>query len=228
MRIVAIIPAKGYSTRVPEKNFRPFADGLSLVDIKIQQCMDSGIFDAIYVTSDVEQGRIAAESHEVRFLQRDPRLCLNETPWSDVVTGVLHQLPEEDDVWVAWCLPTSPLFARYDEAVRVLREQSDYDSLTTVTKQQHYFLGPDLLPLNFQFGVWLSSSQRIRPLYHVNCALWLAPKNLMLANRFQIGDRPFFMETSMIDGIDIDTLEEFELAQLLYAKRFSHAIGASS
>ena len=50
----------------------------------------------------------------------------------------------------------------------------------------------------------------------------------MLANRFQIGDRPFFMETSMIDGIDIDTLEEFELAQLLYAKRFSHAIGASS
>lgn len=228
MRIVAIIPAKGHSTRVLGKNFRPFFDDASLVDIKIRQCKDARVFDTIYVSSDVESGQVAAESQGVRFLLRDSRLCLDETPWSEVLIGVLHQLPEDDDVMVAWCPPTSPLFARYAEAIRVLKEQPEHDSLMTVTKLQHYFLGPDLLPLNFQFGVWASFSQKLRPLYQMNCALWLAPKRLMLANRFQIGDLPFFMETSMIDGTDIDTLEEFELAQLLYSKRSAPTAGVSS
>lgn len=224
MRVVAVIPAKGHSTRVPEKNFRVFFEEQSLVDIKIRQCKESGVFDAIYVSSEDEKGRIAADSHGVCFLKRAPRLCLNETPWSEVVTEILKQLPEDDDVHVAWCLPTSPLFARYREAIAILQESPEYDSLTTVTKQQHYYLGPDLLPINFQFGVWLSSSQKLRPLYHVNCALWIAPKGLMLANRFQIGDRPFFMETTMVEGVDIDTIEEFKLAQLLYANRSSLSV----
>lgn len=228
VRIVAVIPAKGHSSRVPKKNFRSFHGEASLLDIKIQQCKASGAFDAIYVSSDAEHGRAVAESHGVEFLLRDPRLCLDETPWSEVLTGVLHQLPEDDEVLVAWCPPTSPLFSRYGEAIQALREQTNHDSLMTVTKFQHYFLGPDLLPLNFQFGVWASFSQKLRPLYQMNCALWLAPKRLMLANRFQTGDRPFFMETSMFDGVDIDTMEEFELAQMLFAKRVSPTAGTFS
>lgn len=224
MRVVAIIPAKGHSTRVPEKNFRPFYQDQSLVDIKIRQCKESGIFDSIFLSSDDERGRSAAESQEVNFLKRDPRLCLDETPWSEVLTGVLQQLPENDDVWVAWCPPTSPLFTRYAEAVRLLQQNDSNDSLMSVTKLQHFFLGPDLLPLNFQFGVWASFSQKLRPLYQMNCALWLAPKRLMLANRFQTGDRPFFMETTMVEGVDIDTIEEFKLAQLLYANRSSLSV----
>lgn len=228
MRVVAIIPAKGRSTRVLDKNFRPFIGEHSLVDVKIQQCKSADVFDAIYVSSDVESGRIAAERQAVDFLLRDPRFCLDETPWHEVLAGLLYQLPEGDDVLVAICPPTTPLFTGYDEAVRLLQNNTEHDSVVTVTKLQHYFLGPDLLPLNFQFGVWLNASQTLKPLYQMNCALWLAPKRLMLANRFQIGDRPFFMETSMTSGVDIDTPEEFEHAQLLYAKHLSPAAEALS
>ncbi|WP_188396535.1 acylneuraminate cytidylyltransferase family protein [Oxalicibacterium flavum] len=221
MRTIAIIPTKGNSRRVPEKNFRLFEGGMSLLEIKVRQCLASNVFDAVYVSSDSEKGRLIAEKFGANFLHRPTRLCLDETPWSEVLTGVLQQLPEDDETLVAWCPPTSPLFSRYDEAVQQLSDQSEHDSLMTVTRFQHYFLGPDMLPLNFQFGVWASFSQKLRPLYQMNCALWLASKKSMLINRFQTGDNPYFMETSMIEGTDIDTMEEFELAQLLYTARNS-------
>lgn len=219
-RTVALIPAKGSSSRVPEKNFRPFHGGASLVDVKIEQCKASGAFDAVYVSSDVERVGAIAERGGAEFLLRDRRLCLDETPWNEVLIGVLKQIPVDDDTLIAWCPPTSPIFARFADAVRTLGEQTEHDSLMTVTRLQHYFLGPDHLPLNFQFGVWANFSQKLRPLYQMNCALWLARKGSMIANRFQVGDRPYFMETSVVEGADIDTMEEFELAQVLYDQKF--------
>lgn len=216
---IAIIPAKGRSTRVPNKNLRNFHQGQSLLDVKIEQCKAAKTFDAIYVSSDSEEARHAAQRHGVEFLLRDDRFCLDETPWNEVLAGILHQLPHNKDAWISLCPPTTPIFNGYGKAMETLREQSQYDSLMAVTRMQHYFLGPDMLPLNFQFGVWFSSSQNLRPIYQMNCALWIAKKGTMLTNRFQIGDHPYFMEISAIEGTDIDTLEEFELAQLIYSKR---------
>lgn len=221
MRVIAIIPAKGHSGRVPQKNFRPFHDDQSLLDLKIKQCRRSEVFDAIYVSSDVETVQLTAQNNNVDFLLRDPRFCLDETPWSETLCGILKQIPEPDSTLVAWCPPTSPIFDRFYDAVKTLAENSEYDSLMTVTRMQHYFLGPDLLPLNFQFGVWASFSQKLRPIYQMNCALWLAPKALMMANRFQTGDSPYFMETGATEGIDIDTMEEFELAQIIYSRKIN-------
>jgi len=217
MRSVAVIPAKARSTRVPNKNFREFHEGKSLLEIKIAQCVESGAFQDVYVSSDTSEARSIAEKYGAIFILRDSRLCLDNTPWDQVLTGVLTEIPELDDTLVAWSPLTSPLFKEYSEALKILFESNEYDSVMTVTKLQHFFLNADCLPVNFQFGVWASYSQKLKPLYQMNCALWVAKKGAMIRNRFQVGDRPFFMETSLAAGTDIDTLEEFEFAQLLYA-----------
>ncbi len=217
MRSVAVIPAKARSTRVPNKNFREFYEGKSLLEIKVAQCVESGAFQDVYVSSDTSEARSIADKYGVKFVLRDPRLCLDDTPWGQVLTGVLSEIPESDDTYIAWSPLTSPLFKQFAEALDVLTNSDAYDSVMTVTKMQHFFLNADHLPMNFQFGVWASYSQKLKPLYQMNCALWIAKKGTMIQNRFQIGDRPFFMETSIATGIDIDTLEEFEIAQLLYA-----------
>lgn len=219
-RTIAVVPAKGFSGRVENKNFRSFYGGRALLDIKIEQCKKSGVFDAIYISSDDARADIIAQQHNVNFVLRDEKLCLDETPWSEVLCGILNKIPESDDALVAWCPPTSPIFTRYAEAVKFLSEQSLHDSLMTVTPLKHYFLGADFIPLNFQFGVWASYSQKLKPIYQMNCALWLAPKGKMLANRFQTGDSPFFMELTATEGVDIDTMEEFELAQWYYEREF--------
>jgi CMP-N-acetylneuraminic acid synthetase len=219
MRFVAIIPAKSNSSRVPSKNFREFYGRQSLLDIKIEQCKMAQVFDAIYVSSESDRAEAIAGQHDVEFVRRDERLCQDSTPWSEVLTGILDSVPVDDSTLIAWSPVTSPVFCRYRSALEFLRGSSG-DSLMTVTKIQHYLLNADFLPLNFQFGVWASYSQGLKPVYQMNCALWLATKEKMLRNRFQTGDNPVFFELPVEEGIDIDTVEEFELAQYFYARRF--------
>lgn len=218
-RAIAVIPAKALSSRVPNKNFREFHGGKSLLEIKIQQCIDSGVFDDVYVSSDSDEAQKLAERVGAKFIRREGRFCIDETPWNEVLIGVLQQIPVDNQTYIGWCPPTTPLFAKFDDAMSMIETDPEIDSVMTVTRLQHYFLNSDHLPLNFQYGVWASYSQKLKPIFQMNCALWLAKKGAMIQNRFQLGDCPGHLETSMIEGIDIDTHEEFEIASMLYERR---------
>lgn len=220
MRTIAVIPAKGYSSRVPEKNFRPFYQGKSLLEIKIAQCQQSGAFDAIYISSDDERAAEIAKKHSVTFVLRDTKLCQDSTPWYEVLQGVLDSLPEDDDVWVAWCPVTSPLFCRYGEVMQSLQGKLEegVNSVATVTPLKHYYLNDHFIPLNHRWGVWHAYSQAIPPIHQLNLACIVSQKKEMKFCQYQIGSRPAFFPTEVWEGLDIDTMEEFELAQWYYTR----------
>jgi CMP-N-acetylneuraminic acid synthetase len=222
MRTIAIIPAKGHSSRVPEKNFRPFYQGQSLLEIKISQCQQSGAFDAIYVSSDDERAAEIAKRLGVNFVLRDAKLCQDATPWYEVLQGVLDALPENDEVWVAWCPVTSPLFRRYDEVMQSLqvKQVEGVNSIATVTPLKHYYLNDHFIPLNHRWGVWHAYSQALPPIHQLNLACIVSQKKEMKFCQYQIGSRPNFFPTEVWEGLDIDVMEEFELAQWYYARYF--------
>lgn len=225
MRTIAVIPAKGYSGRVPQKNFRPFVQGRSLLDIKIEQCLASRAFDQVYVSSDDEHARLSAERAGATFVLRDPRLCLDSTPWYEVLSGVLDSLPEAEDTWVAWCPVTSPLFRRYAELLESLRQKmaEGVNSIATVTPLKHYYLDDSYLPINHQWGVWIAYSQKLHPIYQLNLACIISQKKEMKHCSYHIGSRPTFFHTETWEGLDIDTMEEFELAQWYFRRYFGDA-----
>jgi CMP-N-acetylneuraminic acid synthetase len=215
---VAVIAVKTNSTRVPNKNFRAFYNQQSLLEVKIHQCKSSGAFDGVYISSNSSQARDIAERLGCNFLLRDERLCQDETPWGQVLEGILNSVPVDGETYVAWCPVTSPLFGRYKDVISQLESDSVHDSLVTVTPVNHYFLNADHIPINHQWGAWHSYSQGMRPLYQMNLACIVAQKNTMIRNQYLIGNRPSFLNTSAVEGIDIDTLDEFEIAALLYAR----------
>lgn len=225
MRTIAVIPAKGYSGRLPQKNFRPFHQGRSLLEIKIEQCMASGAFDKVYVSSDDEQVRNHTERAGATFVLRDPHLCLDSTPWFEVLSGVLDSLPEPENTWVAWCPVTSPLFRRYAEIVESLHQKitEDANSIVTVTQLKHYYLDDRYLPINHQWGVWHAYSQKIHPIYQLNLACIISQKKEMKHCSSLIGSHPTFFHTETWEGLDIDTMEEFELAQWYFNRYFDDA-----
>ena len=222
MRFIAVVPAKGHSGRVANKNFRPFYRDRSLLEIKLEQCIASGAFDQVYVSSDDEKARQYAERAGVTFVHRDPHLCLDSTPWNEVLTGILDSLPEAEDTWIAWCPVTSPLFRRYAELLETLRQRisEGYNSIATVTPLRHYYLDDRYLPLNHQWGVWHAYSQKIHPIYQLNLACISSQKSEMKRCFYQIGSRPAFFHTEIWEGLDIDTMEEFELAQWYFKRYF--------
>jgi CMP-N-acetylneuraminic acid synthetase len=221
MRIVAVIPAKSKSRRVPEKNFKPFFGGKSLLEIKVSQCQKSGVFDSIYVSSDDQRACDIAQRLGAIFVPRAPALCLDSTPWHEVLTGILDSLPEPDETWIAWCPVTSPLFSRYEAVISALRDKlaEGINSIATVTPLKHYYLDERFFPINHLWGVWATYSQSLPILYQLNHACTVSQKREMKFANFQIGSRPDFFCTEHWEGLDIDTPEEFELAQWYFEKK---------
>ena len=143
--VLALIPARGGSKGIPDKNIRPLA-GQTLVERAAYAAAESGVIDRTILSTDSE--RIAAEGRrlglEVPFL-RPARLAGDDTPMLPVIQHVVDFL--EHDGWspeiVVLLQPTSPL-RRPDhirEAVRRLR-QSGADSVVTVIELPRH-LSPD-------------------------------------------------------------------------------------
>jgi CMP-N-acetylneuraminic acid synthetase len=217
-RTVAVVPAKANSTRVPEKNFREFADGKSLVEIKIEQLLAAEIYDEIYLSSDHPSAQSIAEKYGVRHIVREPYLAAESTPWHETLVGILVSTGEApQDVDVSWVQVTNPLFSDFRRVIEALDSAgSKHDSAFTTTVFKHYLLAPNGSPLNFQFGPWHKYSPDLEPYRTVNFAMLHAPLHVMMDHKYFIGSRPITVDISLSEGWDIDTVEEFEIAQSLF------------
>ena len=92
--IVAVIPARGGSKRVPRKNIRPFA-GRPIIAYSIEAARECGLFDRIVVsTDDDEIAGVARDwGAETPFI-RPPELCDDQTGTNDVVAHALGWLAD--------------------------------------------------------------------------------------------------------------------------------------
>lgn len=143
--VLALIPARGGSKGIPDKNIRPLA-GHTLLEYAARAAADSGIVDRIVLSTDSE--RIAAEGRrvgiEVPFV-RPGDLARDDTPMLPVVEHAVAFLEQQG--WAAEIVvllqPTSPL-RRPDHirsAVQQLRD-SGADSVVSVVELPRH-LSPD-------------------------------------------------------------------------------------
>lgn len=214
--IYAVLPAKRNSGRLPSKNFLEFDNGRSLLELKIQQCLSAGIYAEIFVSSDSEEAQRIAERNGVQFLNREVKYCIDDTPWHEVIKGVVSSIPVNDDDYVQWTHVTNPLFCRFSDAYNDLISHPYFDSITTVTPFKHFMLNGDYIPINHIWGPWHLASQSIKPVFQMNLACSISRKRTMIENGYIIGSKPKFFEISMFEGIDIDTEEEFNMAKIIY------------
>jgi len=222
MKIVAVVPVKAKSDRVPSKNFREFADGKSLFELLVDKLTASDQIEKVYISTNELSVKEYVADKGCHFLLREDDYCNNEISWSDVIAHVVGSLPEDDDVSVMWCHTTSPLFDRYDEAIQAycsMIEKGDANGLISVARLSEFIVTERNRPLNYSWGVWHPYSQNLEKLYSITGALFIAKKGEMLRNRYVISSSPYFFETTAYEAIDLDTPFDFELAKLMYLNR---------
>ncbi len=138
--MIAIIPARGGSTRIPRKNIKIF-HGKPIIAYSIETAIESKLFDNIFVsTDDKEISEISLEAGAKVWLRPD-ELSRNEVGTQEVVASLLVQmealdikLPEYSCVIYA----TAPLMLPEDlkNGYRMLSENSlDYIHSVDVNKQ---------------------------------------------------------------------------------------------
>lgn len=136
-KVLAVIPARGGSKRIPLKNIKNMA-GKPLIAWSIEEAKKSSYIDRLIVSTDSEEIADVARSYgaEVPFL-RPPELAIDTARDYDMFEHVLQRLSEEGDVpdIVIQLRPTSPLrtVEHIDAALELLEKHPEADSVRTVT-----------------------------------------------------------------------------------------------
>jgi N-acylneuraminate cytidylyltransferase len=129
LNIIAIIPARGGSKRIPRKNLKPF-DGVPMIARSIQTALDCGLFSRVVVSTDDEEIAALARTHgaQVPFM-RPAALADDFTGTAAVIVHALQALREQGSQFdYACCIyATAPLLqARFlEQGLQLLQQHPD-------------------------------------------------------------------------------------------------------
>ena len=131
--IIAMIPARIGSTRLPKKNLA-LINGEPLIAYAIKAAKTSGVFDRVVINADDEIFNEIAERYGVEFYHRPEQLGSSTAKSDDVVNDFIKKYPSDI---VAWVNPTSPLQTGQEikQIVNHFRAEN-LDSLITVIDQR--------------------------------------------------------------------------------------------
>jgi CMP-N,N'-diacetyllegionaminic acid synthase len=227
--LVALIPARSGSERVPDKNIRPLA-GHPLIAYSIAAALQSKIFKTVLVSTDSELYAEIARHYgaEVPFL-RPAKIAGDTSPDIEWVEYTLNQLRNngQDYEYFSIMRPTSPF--RLPDTIRracqEFQEQEGVDSLRAVEKcQQHpgkmwVVRGKrmmPLLPMGPAEQPWHSSQYPSLPeVYVQNASLEIARTKVVFEEKTIAGNvlMPFFTEN--FEGFDVNSNYDWNLAEHL-------------
>lgn len=210
-----IIPLQTCSTRVPQKNIRKFSGELSLFDIKAKQLLTVLEPSKIYVSSESEVVRPLCKKYGFNFLKREVEYTGNQVAQPDLIRSILDKMPSDDED-IMWVQVTNPLFKEFKEVLGSWnRVKDEHDSLLAVKKFSGHLVDERARPLNYSFGYWHSVSQNLPNWYSVLWSCFVLKRQTIEKVNYHVGINPY-LYVSVAKTIDIDTLEDFEVARIYY------------
>jgi len=212
-----IIPAKAGSQRVHRKNWRPFHEGESLVDITIGKLIRAGVDrEKIHLSCECEEtAGPVAKDWKINYLPRDQSLCENSVPLTTWIRSITAQIPGNDDI--AWCQVCDPLFDEHWQCLKKWTHvRDDYDSLVVCYPWRGYLMTGDSQPVGWSFGEHHTPSQQLSRFRTMPFTLSILTREAIAVTGYHVGKAPFWYESNRMH-VDIDTEQDFRIAQVLHA-----------
>lgn len=219
---IALIPARGGSTRIPGKNIRLFR-GKPIIAWSIEAALASGLFARVLVSTDAPEIAAVAQRHGAETLARPAALADNFTPLAPVLLQALEELTASGETVDRLCciLATAP-FVRAgdlrDAHALLVRERA-----ATVVSVTHFPSPPQraltLTPSGKLVMLWpeyeLTRSNDLPDAYHdAGQFYWLDAARFLAKKRiFSPDAAPFVLPRDRVQ--DIDTEEDWRRAERL-------------
>lgn len=218
MSVLALVPMKGHSERVPGKNLRPIA-GRPLFHWILEALLASSRVDEVVVDTDSDdiEAAVRTSFSEVALSRRPKELHGDLVPMHDIVAHIADQTAHDT---VLQTHSTNPLLKAetIDAAINEYLSDIEHDSLMSVTAWQSRFFFVDGSPVNHN-PAELLRTQDLPPLLEENSNIYLAPTEQIRRTRLRIGSNPLLFRIDGSEAVDIDEQFEFDLAEMLLERR---------
>ena len=215
MKTIIIIPARGNSKRIPEKNVLVFNnEPLIAHSIKYAK-QNSEISTDVYVTTDNDKIKEVALNYGANVIDRPNEISGDHSTTVSALKHVLQTIEVKYDV-VVLLQPTNPLRPK-DLLSKAYKSfiASKSDSLMSVSKNDKKLgriVNGYFQPYTYKMG---QRSQDIEPLYFENGLLYITKSELIMTDDI-LGkvNVPYIVEHPYAT-VDIDTVEDLKYAEFI-------------
>ena len=217
--IVALVPMRHHSQRVPSKNFRLIA-GKPLYHHIISTLMKCPEISRIVVDTDSDiilQG-LQSDFSEVIRIRRPEALSGDSIPMNDVLMHDVGQVPSQLYLQTH---STNPLLkpSTISDAIRLFKEDREaHDSLFSVTRLQTRLWDQNTHPINHDPNILLQT-QDLPPVYEENSCIYLFTGENLKKRNNRMGENPLMFPMDPLEALDIDEEHDFHIAEALLQMR---------
>jgi CMP-N-acetylneuraminic acid synthetase len=216
--LVAFVPMRHSSERVPGKNYRPFAER-PLYHHIVDTLLNCPQISKVCIDTDSPTIIEDASQHfpSVKILLRPEHLRSGKTPMNDVLLNSVSQVPA--DLYLQ-THSTNPLLKSetISRAINQFFAHSEHDSLFSVTRLQNRLYDEAGNAINHDPNVLLRT-QDLPPIYEENSNLYIFSAKVLQEQKNRIGKNPLLYEIERDEAWDIDEEIDFRMAEFLYLER---------
>ena len=219
MKIIGLIPARGGSKGIPKKNLAPIA-GSTLVGHKISQAQASRCSE-IWVSTDSVEIRAEAISKGSRVIDRPDFLSTDKSTTESMLVHALENIPCDLNDIIVLLQPTSPLIkiGSINLCIEKLIGNTNLNSVITV-KEAHPFMwvtedGTKWEPSGHTRSLRPRRQDLVRSAWETG-GCYAARVSAIKQQGTRFPSTTGAISVSLIESIDVDSLDDLELAKSLF------------
>lgn len=210
-KVVAFLPVKGTSSRIENKNTK-LLDGKPLFLYTLEKLMECDFIDEVYLDTESETIIDLASETNCKILKRNADLASNATDGNKLFMNEVENV--DADIYIQ-ILGTSPFIRKetIKKGVEAI-ENKTFDSAVLIKKEKLYTWnqkGPvydiNNIPNSFNLDDTIIETM----------GLYIVKKEVARRVNRRIGEKPFLLNASPLEAIDVNYPEDFELAGLIAA-----------
>lgn len=218
MQIVALLPMKGHSERVPNKNLKSFA-GKPLYHAIVKTLQNCKSISNIIINTDSEEIKKDAKDTFGDFIiihDRPKEICGDFVSMNEIIKYDILQHGGEHFLQTHSTNPVLQANTLQTAIETYFANLANNDSLFSVTKWQTRLYWQDGSPVNHN-PAELLRTQDLPPVFEENSNFYVFSKtSFENAGSKRIGKNPQMFEVNKIEAVDIDNPEDFMIAEQLY------------
>lgn len=213
--IVALVPMRHHSQRVPGKNYRPLA-GKPLFHHILKTLLAVPEIGQVVVDTDSEPviDGLRRDFPQVVIINRPETLRADDTPMNDIL---LYDTAQVQGDFYLQTHSTNPLLRPETVARAIetfLASYPEKDSLFSVTRWQTRLYDQHGAAINHDPSV-LIQTQDLPPVYEENSCLYLFTRQNLLERHHRIGAHSIMFEIAPVEAWDIDEELDFSITDFL-------------
>jgi CMP-N-acetylneuraminic acid synthetase len=218
-KIVALVPMRHHSQRVPGKNYRLMA-GIPLYAhiITTLLCVPEVCQIIVDTDSPVILDGLKKDFPSVVTINRPEELRSDTIPMNEILMYDTQQVSADFYLQTHSTNPvlTAATISRGINAL--LCQYPSYDSMFSVTRRQVRFWDQLGRPINHNPAI-LIQTQDLPPVFEENSCMYLFTRSSLEQKHNRLGDRPMMFEISAEEAWDVDEELDFKMAELMLTLR---------